>query len=163
MERPPRRVEIHRLETVDWRPPELVLQVDCSKGTYIRSLAHDLGQAVGAGGHLSALTRLAVGSFLLGDAVSLPSLLAERTDDQWKRHLLPMGAALGHMPSVTVDLSTARRISHGQGVRLEVAEDAQLCCAYAVRAAGGERELLAILRRDQEAGLWRPKKVLAAF
>ena len=161
--RDPRRVEIHQTRIVDWCSPELVVQIDCAKGTYIRSLAHDLGEAVGTGAHLSDLTRLAVGSFRLGDAVSLASLQGERANDRWKRHLLPMRAALGHMPGVAVDLGTARRISCGQGVQLEVAADASLCCAYTVQAENGDPRLLAVLRRDQKAGLWRPHKVLRAL
>lgn len=162
--RDPRWVEIYQTRVVDWCTPELVVQIDCAKGTYIRSLAHDLGQAVGTGAHLSDLTRLAVGGFLLEDAVSLASLLDERANDhQWKRHLLPMRAALGHMPGVTVDLGTARRISCGQGVQLEVATDARLCCAYTVQVENGEPQLLAVLRHDQKAGLWRPDKVLRAL
>jgi len=161
--RDPRRVEIHQTRIVDWCTPELVVQIDCAKGTYIRSLAHDLGQAVGTGAHLSDLTRLAVGSFRLEDAVSLASLQDERANDRWKRHLLPMRAALGHMPGVAVDLGTARRISCGQGVQLEVAADASLCCAYTVQAENSDPRLLAVLRRDQKAGLWRPHKVLRAL
>jgi len=162
VERKPRQVEISRAQIMDWRPPELVLEIDCSKGTYIRSLAHDLGQAVGSGAHLSDLRRLAVGHFRLEHAVSLTSLLEEDAGDWCKRHLLPMGAAVKHMPSVTVDMDTARRISYGQGVPLTVPEGVQVCCAYMVQAVGEGRELLAVLRRDQEAGLWRPQKVLAA-
>jgi len=160
--RKPRLVEIRSLRTVSWACPQLILEIECSRGTYIRSLAHDLGQALGVGAHLSGLTRLAVGVFRLEDAVSLRALLDEGSNDRWTRHLLPMASAVGHLPGVNVDLATAERICHGRGVQLSAPEDAQVCCAYAGWAASGERHLLAVLRRDREAGLWRPRKVLAS-
>jgi tRNA pseudouridine55 synthase len=70
----PRRVHIHRIELIAWQPPELTLEVDCSAGTYIRSLAHDLGEALGCGGHLMALVRLASGPFNLESAHSIAPL-----------------------------------------------------------------------------------------
>jgi len=163
LRREPRLVEIYGLEIEGWHPPELDLRVDCSKGTYIRSLAHDLGEAVSAGAHLSNLTRLAVGRFRREDAVNLPCLLGESANGRWERHLLPMEVALQHMPNITVDLSTARRISHGQAVCLQVQGGTDICCAFAAQPGKGEPELLAILKRGQKADLWRPHKVLAAF
>jgi len=155
VERSPRSVEVYEIKVIEWLPPDLVLQIACSKGTYIRSLAHDLGQALGTGAILAELARLAVGGFRLEEAISLEALLSEGASDAWKRHLLPMRAALGHMPGVRVDGETARRISFGQPVPLEQGEGPELCYAY----DDGE-QLLAILKRDRESGLWRPQKVL---
>jgi tRNA pseudouridine55 synthase len=78
LEMPPRQVDIQRLELVSYTPPhELVLDVDCSKGTYIRSLAHDIGQQLGCGAYLSALRRTRIGTFRLEDALT-PEQFAER-------------------------------------------------------------------------------------
>ena len=155
VEREARLVEVQGIEVLSWQPPDLVLRIACSKGTYIRSLAHDLGQALGVGAVLADLVRLAVGNLRLEDAVSFKALLDEGHDGSWKWHLLPMRAALGEMPGVQVDDETARRISFGQPVSLDLAGDAMLSYAY----DEGER-LLAVLKRDPESGLWRPQKVL---
>jgi tRNA pseudouridine55 synthase len=74
VERPARAITIYELSLLDWRPPEIELLIHCSSGTYIRSLAHDLGQVLGCGGHLATLRRLAVGDFTLDQAVPLPVL-----------------------------------------------------------------------------------------
>ncbi len=156
VEREPRRVEIHDLRIMDWRPPELFLWIECSKGTYVRALAYDLGRAVGVGGYLSALTRLAVGGFRLEEAISLEALEAGNPSGLWQRHILPLQAALGNMPGCTItDESTIQRISRGQEVALDLPEGAQL--GY---ACDGEQRLLAILKRRNQDGLWQPDKVL---
>jgi len=155
VEREARLVEVQGIELLSWQPPDLVLRIVCSKGTYIRSLAHDLGQTLGVGAVLADLVRLAVGNLRLEEAISLEALLSERSDGSWKRHLLPMRAALGEMPGVQVDEETARRISFGQSVSLDLAGDVMLSYAY----DEGER-LFAILKPDPQSGLWRPQKVL---
>lgn len=81
LEMPPRQVDIQRLECVSYTPPhELVLDVDCSKGTYIRSLAHDIGQQLRCGAYLSALRRTRIGTFRLEDALT-PEQFAERVKE----------------------------------------------------------------------------------
>jgi len=155
VERSPRTVEVQEIRVLEWLPPDLVVQIVCSKGTYVRSLAHDLGEALGVGAVLAELTRLAVGDFRLEQAVSLEALLNKRADGSWKQYLLPMRAALGRMPGVRVDSQTARRISFGQPVSLNQGIDSELCYAY-----DEAEQFLAILRRDRESGLWQPQKVL---
>lgn len=155
VERSPRLVEIREIEVIEWLPPDLVVRIVCSKGTYIRSLAHDLGEALGIGATLAELTRLAVGDFRLEEAIPLEALLAMSADDTWRQHLLPMRAALGHMPGVRVDGERARRIRFGQPVSLEYDGDHELCYAY-----DETEQFLAILRRDHRSGLWQPQKVL---
>ena len=80
-----RPVTIHRLDLVSWSPPRLSLLVVCSKGTYIRSLARDLGEALGCGAHLTRLIRLWVGSFGLESAVSLDEIAAAASAGQLDR------------------------------------------------------------------------------
>jgi tRNA pseudouridine55 synthase len=70
----PRQVRIDRLDLRDWTPPELSLRVECSKGTYIRALARDLGEKLGVGGHLTALRRTAIGPFSVGESWTLAAL-----------------------------------------------------------------------------------------
>ena len=71
VERKPRAVKVHQIKLLDWSPPLVTIEVTCSPGTYIRALARDLGERLGCGAHLAALTRLASGRFTLDEAVSL--------------------------------------------------------------------------------------------
>jgi len=157
VEREAREVTIYALEIEAWRSPELVLRIACSKGTYIRAIAHDLGVALGVGAYLAALRRLAVGAFTVEQAVSLDTLYAADHDNSWQRYLQPAGAAVAHMPSVIVDAQTVARIRYGQTVVLDANPELGLHCAY---QANGE--LLAILRHNADADVWQPTKVLSA-
>ena len=153
VERKPRRVQVYSIEIVDWQPPDLVLDVRCSKGTYIRSLAHDLGKTLGPGAHLAGLVRTAVGRFHLSDSVPLGTLEAEASEGTWQRHLLPIESGLEGLPSIVVDALTARCIGYGQVVGLPAAPSPQLC-AYDETC-----RLIAILEPDADSDLWKPHKV----
>lgn len=74
VERPPRQVRIDRFELIEWHPPDLFVRVECSKGTYIRALARDLGDQLGVGAHLAALRRTAIGPFSVSESWSLEAL-----------------------------------------------------------------------------------------
>lgn len=156
LELEPRTVTFYSLQLLEWSPPECVLEAHCSAGTYIRSLAHDLGQALGCGAHLAALRRTASGHFRLGDAVTLEALKLAFESGDWQRRLLPMDAALPGWPALYLSERDARRVQQGVSVPfsgdLEAGERAR-----AYNAAG---ELFAILRADRAAQVWRPEKVL---
>ncbi len=109
----PRPVMIYRLELRAYAPPRLELEVECSAGTYLRSLAHDLGQSVGTGGHLSELCRARSGPFLIEHAIALDDI--EGLDPRDPGVVRRMAAATS-LPSFDVDARTARRV--GQGVQL---------------------------------------------
>ena len=74
VDRPPRQVRVDRFELTDWSPPEVSVRIECSKGTYVRALARDLGEALGVGAHLTALRRTAIGSFLVEESWTLAAL-----------------------------------------------------------------------------------------
>lgn len=74
VERPPRQVRVGRFEIVEWSSPDLSVRVECSKGTYIRALARDIGEELGVGAHLTALRRTAIGSFAVEDSWGLEAL-----------------------------------------------------------------------------------------
>lgn len=74
VDRPPRQVRVDRFELTDWRPPEVSFRIECSKGTYVRALARDLGNELGVGAHLTALRRTAIGSFSIEKSWALPAL-----------------------------------------------------------------------------------------
>jgi tRNA pseudouridine55 synthase len=107
---PQREVTIHAIDLLSFEPPFLTLRIASSSGTYIRSLAHDLGTALGCGGHVTALRRTAVGRFTLTDAVSLDALMPENVAD----HVWPPEAAVAHLPRLEVGENDAMRLSLGQ-------------------------------------------------
>jgi tRNA pseudouridine55 synthase len=162
VEREPRRIRIHDIALRAWQPPDATIDVRCSSGTYIRSLAHDIGAALGCGAHLIALTRLASGSFTLDDAVTLEDL--EGLQDL--RGLLhPLDTALQDLPILTLDADHARQVLMGQAVSVGGIEAGAAPCGSAgpslCRAYDASGTLLAIMVFDVAAQVWRPKKVLA--
>lgn len=117
VEREPRAVTIHAIECLDFSGDLLTLRVACSKGTYIRVLAADIGQALGCGAHLAALRRTVVGDIDLHKAVTLAEL--EGLDEAGRlQRLLPVDALLQSLPAVTVEGVEAARFSHGNPVAL---------------------------------------------
>ena len=165
VDRQPRRVTIHRLQLLAFQPPLVAIEVECGKGTYIRALAHDLGQQLGCGAHLSALARLRVGPFSLDDACSLVELEAAFQEGRWLSLLHPADASLPSWPAVTLSEPQERAVRFGQCLAADslepapaqAVENGQLCRAYSPRG-----QLVAILRYDAAALLWRPTKVFAA-
>jgi tRNA pseudouridine55 synthase len=149
VERPPRAVTIESLRLLDWSPPEVTVEVTCSAGTYIRSLAHDLGEALGVGAHLSGLVRERSGGFALADSVSLETLLDA---DDWQAYLVPPRIALVPMPEIHLESAAAEDIRHGRSVSAGAAALGDLAQGY-----GPDGAFLAILRAED--GHWRPQKV----
>ncbi len=154
-----RLVEIQEIRVRDWAPPLLHLEITCGKGTYIRSLAHDLGQALGCGGHLARLVRTASGRFTLGEATPLETLLESLRQKGGEHYLLPLDAALSDYPALTVDAETDIRLRHGQAVELP---DVPPSDSDHLRVYGPDGTFVALLRYDIAAARWRPDKVFAS-
>lgn len=148
----PRPVTIYSIGLLAFDPPDLTLEVHCGPGTYVRSLAHDLGQALGCGAALAALTRLASGSFHVDGAVSLETFEAGFGDDTWRDHLLPADLALDGTPQVHLDEDGFSRVRNGQF--LPAPDATGLARAYA-----SDGRFIAVLQGQGDA--WRPKKVFA--
>lgn len=110
IERPPRPVTIYQLDLLKIKSPELTLRIQCSAGTYIRSIAHDVGQLLGCGGHLASLRREQVGEFGLDSAVPLDSLSAENIQS----HLKPPELAVSHLPKVEVNFDQEADLLNGK-------------------------------------------------
>src|SRR5207237_2307938 len=111
VERAARPVHIHALEIEEFEPgayPEATVRVDCSSGTYVRSLAGDLGAALGGCGHLASLRRLAIGSFTLDEARPV-----EAVESHPDAALMPPAAAMRDLEVLFVDAEQARAVSHG--------------------------------------------------
>ncbi len=117
----PRRITVHRLELLELLPPDrLHIRVHCSAGTYIRSLAHDLGRALGSCAHLSYLRREASGPFHVDQAHTLDAVREAALAGRLRELLLPLGVGL-HLPRVQLDPETARRLGQGQRVPIQAA------------------------------------------
>jgi len=152
-----RKVAIHTLELLEWTPPEMQLQVRCSKGTYIRSLVHDLGQRLQCGAYLAGLVRMASGTFRIEESITLTELEGAVARGDTARLLHPLDAALQAFPAVTVDGATAKGIVQGQGVQLSADPAASLIRAYAA-----DGRLLALLQHKKQ-DLWQPHKVFIRY
>ena len=129
VEREPRRVTIHRLDVLHWHIETLVIDVTCSKGTYVRTLAEDLGDALGCGAHLSALRRTGAGRLRVEQALTLDALAAMSETDRDAR-LLAADALLAGMPEVRLDENEAGRFLPGLRRRVALSD------ADAVRVYG---------------------------
>jgi tRNA pseudouridine55 synthase len=136
-----------------WAGPELLrIEVECGKGTYIRSLARDIGAALGCGAHLAGLERTFVGAFHRERAVTLEQLLA--APERLPALLLPPAFAVDDWPAVHLNEAEAARVRNGMPVHL-----AEALAGDRARAHEPDGSLLAVLRREGE--LWRPSKVFA--
>jgi len=116
VEREARTVTIHALDLVSLEDARLELDIHCSKGTYIRTLAEDLGETLGCGAHVLELRRTAVGSLSVADAVALEALEAMDGQEARARALLPMDAVLSHIPAVQISRLAAQYLRQGQPV-----------------------------------------------
>jgi tRNA pseudouridine55 synthase len=135
VERAPRAVTIHHIQIVDWQHDLLVLDVRCSKGTYIRTLAEDIGEALGCGAHLAALCRTSCGALRLDDALTLERLTA-LSEAERDALLLPADALLAGWPRVQLPDDEAGRFLTGLRRRVSLAD------AAAVRVYGPDDAFL---------------------
>lgn len=117
IERQPRRVTVYDLSIKDFHEDFLTLEVSCSKGFYIRSLAMDLGEALGCGGHVTTLRRVTVGQFTIDQTVTLDELEALESAEHRQRLLLPTDQVLTDLPKVDLTAKTAYYFCQGQSVR----------------------------------------------
>lgn len=149
VERKARTVSVSRFDVLDFEPgerPQARIQVACSSGTYIRTLAEDWGKSLGGGAHLLSLRRTAVGSFSIAEGRPLDSL-----------ELLPPAEGLRDYPAIRVDEETARKVSHGRHLPAELAP-VRSKSPFAVLSSDGE--LLAVYELIE--GRLKPAVVLAA-
>lgn len=156
-----RRVTIHRLELLEWNEenaerPIATVEVRCSAGTYIRALARDLGERLGGGAYLAALTRTASGPFLVDRAHPLEEVRAALADGRASEMLLPMDAGLEELPVVPITSEEVQSLARGQQLRRTRDEPPE----GLVRVVDETGRLVAIARVGE--GLLRPDKVFVA-
>jgi tRNA pseudouridine55 synthase len=152
IERPARAVTIHRIDIVGWHAAELVIDVACSKGTYIRTLAEDIGSALGCGAHLAALQRTGSGALSLDQAISIDELAA-MTEAEREARLLPPDVLLSAWPEVRLPDDEAGRFLTGLRRRVLLADapavrvyrDATLGDASPGNASSGHTQARAFL------------------
>jgi tRNA pseudouridine55 synthase len=149
----PRTIHVYNLDLLEWSPPEAVVDVFCSSGTYVRSLANDLGKVLGCGAHLIGLRRTKSGRFTLRDAVPLRRLQEAFTAGNWYQHLIPAAEALGDWPMIELDADQVELVRHGHRVPAEVGSTGW---ARGVSEAG---DLVALMEVDPATQEWQPRKV----
>jgi len=147
----PRIIHVHSLDLLEWAPPEVVIDVHCSSGTYVRSLAHDIGEQLGIGAHLVGLRRTRSGRFTLRDAVSLRRLREAFEQGTWAQHLIPAAEALADWPAVELDQAGLEKVRNGNPIP---AEEGAKGLARAVSEQG---DLVAIV--ELIGNEWKPRKV----
>jgi tRNA pseudouridine55 synthase len=149
----PRVIQVYSLELLEWDSPEAVVDVFCSSGTYVRSLANDLGNALGVGAHLVGLRRTKSGRFTLRDAVPLRRLQESFIAGDWYKYLIPAAEALAEWPMVELDGDQVELVRHGHRVP---AEPGSIGWARGVSEQG---DLVALLEVDEDKSEWQPRKV----
>ncbi len=159
VEREPREVEIHSIRIVDFAPPKLTLDVECGRGVYMRSLAHDLGEALGCGGHVADLVRLSCSGFEAEDGVTLEQLAVDAESAAgWQQHLHPIDWVLRDLKSIAVGQHAERFLRHGQSVSLG-SPAANAGYLEQFRAYDSAGRFLGLVRYYRPGNSWRPVKV----
>ena len=160
VDRESRPITIYQLELLDWQPPIATIEVVCGKGTYIRSLAHDLGQTLGCGANLKNLTRLRCGIFDIRDAVSVSQLEDAFRHGYWWRFIHPIDAVLSHWTAMVVSDDAEQTLKNGSPLALEdLDSSAPSSSENHCRAYTPDGRFLGILRFSSAKGQWQPKKV----
>jgi len=153
----PRKITVYHLEVLEWAPPEAVIDVHCSSGTYVRSLANDLGAVLGCGAYLVGLRRTKSGRFSLREATPLRKLQEAFEAGNWYQYLIPAAEALAEWPAIELNPDDVENVRHGHRVRATPGAIAGM-----VRGVSTQGELVALMDLvTGETGEpeWQPKKV----
>ncbi|MCS7010151.1 MAG: tRNA pseudouridine(55) synthase TruB [Anaerolineales bacterium] len=153
----PRKITVYHLEVLEWAPPEVVIDVHCSSGTYVRSLANDLGQALGCGAYLVGLRRTKSGRFSLRDAVPLRKLQEAFVTGNWYQYLIPAAEALADWPAVELSPDEVEEVKHGH--RIKAAPDSQPGLVRGISMAGELVAIMTLVTGEDGSLQWQPKKV----
>jgi len=157
VEREPRAVSIYRLQLDSFMYPDAIITVRCTPGTYIRSLAHDIGAALGVGAHMSGLIRLAAGeNFTISNAVSWRELQAAIQDGTWQKYLISVRAGLSQLPYIELNNQQEAIVRNGGAIQLGISNRGL------IQAWTDEGVFVAIMSRqgeDDASAEWKPDKV----
>ena len=157
IKREPRRVRVYAVHIDGIDLPFLRLTVECGRGTYLRSIAHDLGQALGVGGYVTELSRLTCGGFTAENGVTLETLERTAADGDWRTVLHPVDWALRDLAAVRVSQGEETALKNGQAIRGEdvgpLGEDVMR------RAYNADGVFLAVVEYQGDSAQWQPRKV----
>jgi tRNA pseudouridine55 synthase len=160
--REPREVEIYELRVTEIDPPTISLHIECSKGTYVRTLVHDIGAQIGCGAHLTALRRTRNGPFGLEDALSLADATGLLKGKNIKERIIPLPQAIGFLPPVSVSEDDALQIHNGQAItvkHLPQGSDAEGGKVSVLAKKGGRLVAVGEIHQEKEGFVVRPLRV----
>lgn len=149
----PRTVFVYDFKIIKYKPPRLIFKIHCSKGTYIRTICHDLGESLGVGAHLSFLLRTRVGGFSIAE-----SILPEKIGLLKEKALLPLEIGVENLKKLILTENELVKIRHGQKVFLP--EFTPLAKNIAIFNHQGELEAIAEILSQEQKVILKPKKVL---
>ena len=149
----PRMIDVYNLELLEWAPPEAVIDVYASSGTYVRSLANDLGVDLGVGAHLTGLRRTKNGQFTLRDAVRLQDLKESFEIGDWYKHLIPAAETLADWHTVELTPEDMDKIKNGLRIPAESGSSGW------ARGLSEQGDLIALLEVVEGEDFWQPRKV----
>ena len=175
VDRPKRETAVHKLEITNWDPPYATIYVDCGRGTYVRSLAHDIGQDLEVGAHLTELVRLRTGPFDIRDSVTPEEFEEAVSNGTWEDLIFPTDFAMTNMPAAILDRKGERAATNGQPIPVSYPDynkittaAAQLSNAFRepgelilCRAYSLDGRFLAVISAPTPKGPWSPKRVFA--
>ena len=154
VERKARKVQIHRIEIRKMDLPRVWIEVECSKGTYIRTLCDDIGELLGVGGCMEELLRTRVGHFRIEDSVRLSELERYREEDTLEEHLIPVDSVFADCPRLDVPERLEPLLYNGNPLRLPEGEDGQLVRVYDSRG-----RFIALYRYQQKKHIYKNEKM----
>jgi tRNA pseudouridine55 synthase len=149
----PRMIDVYNLELLEWAPPEAVIDVYASSGTYVRSLANDLGSDLGVGAHLTGLRRTKNGQFTLRDAVRLQELKDSFEAGDWYKHLIPAAETLADWHTLELSADDTEKIKHGVRIPALPGDTGW------ARGLSEQGDLIALLEVAEGEQAWQPRKV----
>lgn len=160
----PVRVHIYRFLILDYSPPCLKFLIECSSGTYIRTLAHDLGQKLGCGAHLSQLRRVAVGKYTEEEAFTLDQIKELAGKNDFSKFIIPLEYLLPDYPSIWLDQIGSKAFLHGARIGLDKVAKASITGARSssesvYRIFSEEGKLLGLAIFDRKEQFFQPKVV----
>ena len=160
VEREARTVEIYGIDIVEFDSPKLVINVECGRGVYMRSLAHDLGAVLGCGGYVTGLVRTYSGGFSLEESLTLEELEEANSASPlaWLQHLQPIDSVLRSFRSITVGPQAEEYLRNGQSIGIgRNRPDTAYLEQFRVYSSDGR--FLALARCDLSTDTWKPVKV----
>jgi len=163
----PVKVNVYNFLILDYRPPVLTFQIECSSGTYIRSLAHELGQKLGCGAHLSGLRRIMAGPYSEAEAYSLEQIEQLYRDQLISQFLIPLDYTLSWQPAIWIETSSQASFLHGQPLRLDNLVKVDLSrniqdSSLIFRVLIEGHHLLGLARFNPEEKLFEPQVVFSS-